>query len=168
MMASTIGSSAYSGGEGVELAEESAGEGDSDERHEEEDQQAAEQRRTVDQSLVVLDQRSLVVVAACERDHGEDSHVHRGVGGGVETGCRNAAGSECRKGSKQIAGVRDRGIRQHALHVLLAQRGQIADGHRENSDDPENRVTRPREASGTFRTRCAAEMRMLPPWVPST
>jgi predicted MarR family transcription regulator len=43
----------------IELAEESAGEGNADQRGQKEDQQAAEQRRAVDESAKIVDQRQL-------------------------------------------------------------------------------------------------------------
>ena len=36
--------------------------------------------------------------------------------------------------------MRDGGVGQHALDVLLAKSGQIADRHREHGDDPEQRL----------------------------
>ena len=66
-MASADGAAADCGGEGVELAEEAAGEGDADERDEEEDEQAAEQRRAVDEAAEVVDEGELLVVSGDER-----------------------------------------------------------------------------------------------------
>ena len=40
---------------------------------------------------------------------------------------------------EQIAGVGDGRVGQHALDVLLAERGEIADGHGEDGNDPEQR-----------------------------
>ena len=79
------GSSADCGSEGVELAEEAAGEGNADERDEEEDEQAAEQRRAIDEAAEIVDERQVLVVSADQGDDGEDADVHGGVGGGVES-----------------------------------------------------------------------------------
>ena len=43
------------------------------------------------------------------------------------------------EGGEQIAGVGDGRVGQHALHVLLAKGGEVADGHGEDGDDPEQR-----------------------------
>ena len=43
------------------------------------------------------------------------------------------------EGGQQIAGMGDGRIGQHALHVLLAKGGEVADGHGEDGDDPEQR-----------------------------
>src|ERR1700722_394569 len=101
--------------EGIELAEEAAGEGNSDERDEEEDEQAAEKRRSIYEAAVVVDEGEMFFVSGDEGDDGEDADVHGGVGGDVK-GCGGDAGfaepvliSEAGEGSEQIAGVRDGG-----------------------------------------------------------
>ena len=130
------GSALQRGREGVELAEEAGGEGDSDERSEEEDEQAAKERGAVDEAAIVADEGQVLVVACYDGDNGEDADVHGRVSGDVEARGGNAGHAEAGEGCEQVAGVGNGGIGQHALDVVLAQSGEVADGHGEDGDDP--------------------------------
>jgi len=130
--------SADGGGEGVELAEEAAGEWNSDERDEEEDDQGAEERRAVDEAFVVGNEGTLVVVAARDGDECEDADVHGGIGCGVKGSGGDPGGAESGKGREEITGVGDGGVGEHALDVLLSEGGEVADRHGEDRDDPQD------------------------------
>src|SRR6185437_14890059 len=93
------------GGEGVELAEEASGEGNSGERNEEEDKHAAEQRRAIDEAAIVFHHGAVFVVTADERDHGEDADVHGDIGGDVKAGGGDADGTDTGEGGEQVAGM---------------------------------------------------------------
>src|SRR5579883_768093 len=105
----------------IELAEESASEGNADKRDEEEGQRSAEQGRAISKPAIVLNQRKPVREAACVADDGKDAHVHSCVAHGVEAGSGNAVRRKRGEGHQQVSGMRDRGICQHALDILLPQ-----------------------------------------------
>src|SRR6185437_9070570 len=133
------GSALSGGGEGVKLAKEASGEGNSGERDEEEDEHAAEQRRAIDEAAIVFHHGAVFVISAHERDHGEDADVHSDIGGDVKARCGDADGADAGEGGEQVAGMRDGGISQHALDVLLTQRGQVSHGHGDDGNDPQQR-----------------------------
>ncbi len=70
------------GGEDIELAEEAAGEGDSDEGEKEEGEQGGEVGALAGEAGVVVDGAGALVVAADLGEDGEGADVHGGVGGG--------------------------------------------------------------------------------------
>ena len=89
--------------------------------------------RPVKSSMV----RAVLVVAGDLGDDGEGADVHGGVGGGVEAGGGDAVGGEGGEGDEQVAGVGDGGVGEHALDVALEQGAEVADGHGEGGEDPE-------------------------------
>ena len=71
-------------------------------------------------------------------DAGEGAQVHERVGREVEQDRLEALRSRPRAVHRQadhdVAGVSDRAVRQHPLDVVLAQRHEVAQGHREHRE----------------------------------
>src|SRR6185437_2594483 len=62
-----------------------------------------------------------------------------GVGDGVEAGGGDALGGEGGEGNAQVSGVRDGRIGQQALDVALAQCTEVAEGHGDDRQPPQDR-----------------------------
>jgi len=124
------------GGEDVELAEEAAGEGNSDEREEEEGHQGGENGSLEGEAGVVGGGAGGLVVAGDLGDDGEGADVHGGVSSGVEAGSGDAVEREGGEGDEEVTGVGDAGVGKHALDVALEQGTEITDGHREGGQAP--------------------------------
>src|SRR5438045_6238460 len=91
----------------VELTEEAAGKGNSDQRQKEEGQQSGKVGTLLAEAGIVLDGSGALVVAADLRDDGEGANIHSGIRGGVEAGGGDAVERERCERDQQIAGVSD-------------------------------------------------------------
>ena len=79
----------------------------------------------------------MVVVTADVADDGEDADVHRGIARRRRSWRRRRPAARSGEGDEQIAGVRDGGVGQHALDVLLAQRARLPTVMESNRENPE-------------------------------
>ena len=107
------------GGEDVELAEETAGEGDADEREQEEGKQCGEDRAAQGEAGKVPGGAGGLIVAGDLRNDSECADVHGGIGGGIEADGGDAVRGECGEGDKYVTGVGNAGVGQHALDIFL-------------------------------------------------
>ena len=65
-------------------------------------------------------------------DDRERAHVHRRIRSRVEHHSGSPEVGTSGKGDQHVSGVGNRGIRQQALDVVLHQRGDVAQRHRES------------------------------------
>ena len=89
------------------------------------------------EALIVVDGSQLLVVSANLGDNGKGANVHRGIGCGVEAGSGDAILREGSESHQQIACVGDAGVGKHALDVALHERAEVADGHGERGEHPQ-------------------------------
>ena len=125
----------------VRLGKEAGGRRDPGQRQEEEDHQDAQRGLAAAEAGERLeaagDARPLL-----ERGHdGERTEIHEGVGGHVEEEALEPlelAAGVCREADHHVAGVGDRGVRQHPLDVVLGDGHEVAERHRQRREDEDH------------------------------
>jgi len=70
-------------------------------------------------------------------DNSKNPDIHDGIGKGIEGCRRDAVCGERGEGDEEVASVGNRGVRQHALKIFLAQGAQIADRHGDDGQPPQ-------------------------------
>ena len=121
------------------------------------------------------DRRLLARAVADQADDGEGAERGEAVGDQVEqhglqrgdlAGVELAGALQAEDAGEQEAGVGDRGVGQHPLHVGLHEREHGADDHGEDRDDPHHRLPGPAGAAEGDVEQAQHARRTPRPWSP--
>ena len=116
-----------------------AGEPEQEERH-----RRREPRAAVPQPRVRRQARTLLVLAREQCGNGECAEVHERIRAEVEDRVAQAERRRAGQSGDDIPQLRDPGVREKPLDIVLCERCHVAHDHRDRSDDPERREQRVR------------------------
>ncbi len=134
------------------LPDEAGGQRDAGHGEQEEREDARHQRRLLAEAGPPREVGLLATGVTHQRDHGEGAHGREAVGDEVEQhGLQRGElpdrevgrALDAEHAGEQEAGVGDRGVGQHPLHVGLRDGEHRADEHGEDRDDPHHRLPGP-------------------------